>query len=86
MEEILPEEKKKLPVELNESILPLFASLEDRNADVRKYAQAVLPLMMAHTGYEAMAKATSKLEVLAFYYRHRIQVTFALLSILERPQ
>ena len=63
MEQILPEEKKKLPVEINESITPLFGCLEDRNADVRKYAQAVLPLVMAHTGYEAMAKAANKLEV-----------------------
>jgi len=62
MEQILPEEKKKLPVELNESIAPLFVCLEDRNADVRKNAQAIVPLIMAHTGYEAMAKVANKLE------------------------
>ena len=59
----MKEEKKKLPVELQESIPPLLSCLEDRNADLRKNAQAVVPLIMAHTGFEAMAKAAGKSDV-----------------------
>ncbi|XP_065070567.1 cytoskeleton-associated protein 5-like isoform X2 [Rhopilema esculentum] len=62
MEEILKLETKKLPADLLESIPALFGCLEDRNAEVRKNAQAVLPLVMAHTGFEPMAKAANKLE------------------------
>jgi len=54
---------KKLPAEFHECIPYLFASLEDRNADVRKKAQeAVLPFMM-HTGYEVMARHAAKAKV-----------------------
>ena len=67
MEEILKLEKKKLPADLQESIPALFGCLEDRNAEVRKNAQAVLPLVMAHTGFEPMAKAANKLEVSLAY-------------------
>lgn len=63
MEQILPQEKKKLSAELNESIPPLLSCLEDRNADVRKHSQSVLPLIMAHTGHEPICKAANKLEV-----------------------
>lgn len=61
LEKKLPNEKK-LPAELKDCIPPLFCSLEDRNPDVRKAAQAVVPLMMAHVGFESMSKATSKLD------------------------
>ena len=60
---MIKEEKKKLPVELNESIAPLFDCLEDRTADVRKNANSVVPFIMAHTGFEAMTKEASKLSV-----------------------
>jgi len=54
---------KKLPVEFRDCIQYLFASLEDRNADVRKKAhEAVLPFMI-HTGYEVMAKEAAKAKV-----------------------
>ena len=49
--------------ELKDCILPLFSCLEDRSGDVRKAAQAVVPLMMAHVGYDSMSKATGKLDV-----------------------
>lgn len=54
---------KKLPVEFHECIPYLYASLEDRNADVRKKAHdAVLPFMM-QTGYEVMARQAAKAKV-----------------------
>ena len=41
----------------------LYASLEDRNADVRKGAgEAVLPFMI-HLEYDAMARHAGKLKV-----------------------
>ncbi|KAJ8349386.1 hypothetical protein SKAU_G00245160 [Synaphobranchus kaupii] len=40
----------------------LYASLEDRNGDVRKKAQDALPNFMMHLGYEKMAKAMNKLK------------------------
>lgn len=41
----------------------MYASLEDRNADVRKGAgEAVLPFMI-HLGYDVMARHAGKLKV-----------------------
>ena len=57
----LPNEKK-LPAELKDSIQPLFLCLADRNPDVRTGANTCVPLFMAHTGYDAMFKATAKLK------------------------
>ena len=62
LEKKLPNEKK-LPAELKDCIPPLYTSLEDRSPDVRKAAQAVVPCIMAHVGYDAMSKATGKLDV-----------------------
>jgi len=54
---------KKLPAEFQECVPYLYASLEDRNPDVRKKAQeAVLPFMI-HMGYEAMARQAAKAKV-----------------------
>ncbi|XP_047135598.1 cytoskeleton-associated protein 5 isoform X1 [Hydra vulgaris] len=61
LEKKLPNEKK-LPAEFKDSIFPLYVCLEDRNPDVRKAAQAVVPLFMAHVGFDAMCKATAKLD------------------------
>jgi len=58
---------KKLPVEFHDCVPFLYASLEDRNADVRKKAQeAVLPFMI-HTGYEVMARHAAKAKVVYIY-------------------
>ena len=59
----LKEHQKKLPAELKECLLPLLSCLNDRNPDVRKAAQdAILPFMM-QTGFDAMLKAASKVDV-----------------------
>ena len=44
-------------------IAPLYSALEDRSGDVRKKAQVVLPLFMAHVSYDTMLKQTGKLKV-----------------------
>ena len=62
LEKKLPNEKK-LPAELKDSIPPLYACLEDRNGGVRQAAQGAVQFFMAHVGYEAMSKATAKLDV-----------------------
>lgn len=62
LEKKLPNEKK-LPGELKDCIAPLFSCLEDRNATVRQAAQASVQYFMAHVGFEAMSKATAKLDV-----------------------
>ena len=58
----LPNEKK-LPAEFKDCIAPLFSCLEDRNGGVRDAAKASVQYFMAHLGYEAMSKATAKLDV-----------------------
>lgn len=62
LEKKLPNEKK-LPAELKDCVAPLFNCLEDRNANVRQAAQASVQYFMAHIGYDAMSKATAKLDV-----------------------
>ena len=42
---------------------PLYSCLEDRSGDVRKKAQAVVPVMMQHVGWDAMSKQANKLKV-----------------------
>jgi len=55
---------KKLPAEFQDCVPYLYASLEDRNADVRKKAnEAVLPFMI-HAGYEVMARHAAKTKVI----------------------
>lgn len=43
-------------------ITPLFACLQDRNADVRKAAQACLPELVAVVGYDVVVGKTSELK------------------------
>ena len=62
LSEKLPE-AGKLPSELSLVITPVFASLEDRSADVRKAAQLVLPPLTQHIGYDVMIKQAGKLKV-----------------------
>ena len=42
---------------------PLYLCLEDRSGEVRKKAQALLPLMVARLGFDAMLKHTARLKV-----------------------
>ncbi|XP_071956177.1 cytoskeleton-associated protein 5-A-like isoform X2 [Antedon mediterranea] len=51
-----------LPSDLALSVPILYAALEDRNPDVRKKAQGVLPLFMMHISYEKCVKMTNKLK------------------------
>ncbi len=55
---------RTLPGDLALSVPHLFASLEDRNADVRKKATEALPAFMMHLGYEKTVKMTGKLKVI----------------------
>ena len=66
LEEKLPS-CSKLPSETQSVIHPVLISLEDRSAEVRKKAQAVVPLLMTHVGYEAMLKTSGKLQVRKVY-------------------
>jgi len=60
--EKLPVEKN-LPSTLVAVVAPLYSCLEDRSVDVRKKAQAVVPLMMQHVGWDTMCKQANKLKV-----------------------
>ncbi len=62
LEEKLPS-CSKLPSETQSVIHPVLVALEDRSAEVRKKAQAVVPLLMTHVGYDAMLKTSGKLQV-----------------------
>ena len=62
LEEKLPA-AGKLPSELSTIVPPLFSCMEDRSGDVRKKAQAALPHIMAHVGYDNMCKQCNKLGV-----------------------
>ncbi|XP_038047612.1 cytoskeleton-associated protein 5-like [Patiria miniata] len=53
---------RTLPPDLALSVHVLFAALEDRSGDVRKQAQAALPLFMMHLDYNKMVKMTGKLK------------------------
>ncbi|XP_063678365.1 cytoskeleton-associated protein 5-like isoform X4 [Bolinopsis microptera] len=52
----------RLPKELNLLVLGVYKSLEDRNPDVRKVAQALLPYMMAHVGYSQMVEKVGSVD------------------------
>lgn len=62
LEEKLPS-AGKLPSEFSAVVPPLFSCIEDRSGEVRKKAQAALPHIMAHVGYDYMCKQSSKLNV-----------------------
>ena len=62
LEEKLPVEKN-LPSTLVAVVAPLYSCLEDRSGDVRKKAQAVVPVMMQHVGWDTMVKQANKLKV-----------------------
>uniref|UniRef100_A0A8C7NJC5 TOG domain-containing protein n=1 Tax=Oncorhynchus mykiss TaxID=8022 RepID=A0A8C7NJC5_ONCMY len=53
---------RSVPSDLMLCVPPLFGCLEDRNVDVRKRAQDVLPVFMMHLGFDKMNKATGKLK------------------------
>uniref|UniRef100_A0A7M5X5E7 TOG domain-containing protein n=1 Tax=Clytia hemisphaerica TaxID=252671 RepID=A0A7M5X5E7_9CNID len=61
LSKVLPNEKK-LPGDFKDCIAPLFSCIEDRNGAVRDAAKASVQHFMAHLGYEAMSKATAKLD------------------------
>ena len=63
LEEKLPTSGRLPSPEVTTIIAPLYSSLEDRSGDVRKKAQVVLPLFMAHVSYDTMLKHTGKLKV-----------------------
>ncbi|KAF7730601.1 Microtubule-associated protein, microtubule dynamics during spindle orientation [Apophysomyces ossiformis] len=48
--------------DLSPLIAPLLSCLQDRNADVRKSAQACLPAIVASAGYDAVIQKTSDLK------------------------
>lgn len=54
---------RSVPSDLMLCVPPLFVCLEDRNVDVRKRAQDVLPVFMMHLGFDKLNKATGKLKV-----------------------
>ncbi|CAL8351661.1 unnamed protein product [Merluccius merluccius] len=53
---------RTVPSDLTLCLGPLYACLEDRNADVRKKAQDALPVFMTHLGFDKMNKAAGKLK------------------------
>ena len=63
LEEKLPTCGKLPSPEVTTIIGPLYSTLEDRSGDVRKKAQVVLPLFMAHVSYDTMLKHAGKLKV-----------------------
>lgn len=48
-------------VDFSPLISPVLACLQDRNADVRKAAQSVLPIVMANVGYDNVMNKVSEL-------------------------
>ena len=59
-------QKKLTPAalaELEASVVPLFACIEDRNADVRKAANEALLPVMTHLGYNRMSKKLTSVKV-----------------------
>ncbi|KAF7644640.1 hypothetical protein LDENG_00218580, partial [Lucifuga dentata] len=53
---------RSVPSDLQLCVAPLYACLEDRNADVRKKAQDALPVFMMHLGFNKMSKAAAMLK------------------------
>ena len=75
LEEKLPVEKN-LPSTLVAVVAPLYSCLEDRSGDVRKKAQAVVPVMMQHVGWDTMVKQANKLKVRQIHCCYHCQCKF----------
>lgn len=58
----IKEEPEATKYDYSAMILPMFSCLQDRNADVRKAAQASLPELIAVAGYDTVASRTSELK------------------------
>lgn len=58
----IKEESDATKYDFSGMISPLFSCLQDRNADVRKAAQATLPELIGVVGYDAVASKTSELK------------------------
>jgi cytoskeleton-associated protein 5 len=58
----IKEEPEASKYDFTGMISPLFSCLQDRNADVRKAAQASLPELVSVVGYDAVAGKTSELK------------------------
>ncbi|KAI8994916.1 armadillo-type protein [Pilobolus umbonatus] len=58
----IKEEQGASKYDFSSLITPLFSCLQDRNADVRKAAQACLPEIISVVGYDAVASKTSELK------------------------
>ncbi|KAG5643475.1 hypothetical protein DXG03_000863 [Asterophora parasitica] len=56
------EHPPSLPLDLNTWVPPILASLDDRNADVRKGAQALLPALIKCAGFDYVMGQTSSLK------------------------
>lgn len=56
------EERNASKFDFSGMISPLFSCLQDRNADVRKAAQASLPELIAVVGYDAVSSKISELK------------------------
>ncbi|VDP88340.1 unnamed protein product [Echinostoma caproni] len=55
--------QRRLPSDLTPTLMPyVFATLEDRNPDARKQAQAILPQLIRVLGWEGVAKLANKLK------------------------
>ncbi len=62
LQEKLPE-CHKLPSEISLIIPPLYSCLEDRSGEVRKKANATVPVLISKIGCEIMTKEAGKLKV-----------------------
>lgn len=58
----IKEESGPSKYDFSSMISPIFSCLQDRNADVRKAAQASLPELVSAVGYDAVASKTSELK------------------------
>ncbi|XP_066276419.1 cytoskeleton-associated protein 5-like isoform X5 [Branchiostoma lanceolatum] len=73
---------KTCPPDLVNCLPMLYASLEDRNADVRKNAQAAVVPFMYHLGYDKMIRAVGKLSDILPYASSKTNVS----AILEKAR
>jgi hypothetical protein len=58
----VPEESKAASSDWTSLISPIFSCLQDRNADVRKAAQAFLPMLVSFVGYDPLARKATELK------------------------
>ncbi|THD23002.1 Cytoskeleton-associated protein 5 [Fasciola hepatica] len=55
--------QRRLPADLTSTLMPfVFATLEDRNPDARKQAQAILPQLIRVLGWDGVARMANKLK------------------------